>query len=190
MQSSNHFECDIMRAKTNVEERSHGRQICHQRSGNLYRRENEIGHSGIVNHTALSAIWHFISSALTYADSCRHQAGLVRRTTHKSFPHLFAAISGGSTSLPMKTALLRRLKRLEEVRVVETEAPVEFQMGYLKRLPQEYTGERHVVTVGRAAERRGAPPVSEDGPTSISRIFLVRAKDGRPDYSWPEDAHP
>jgi hypothetical protein len=97
----------------------------------------------------------------------------------------------------MKTALLKRLKRLEEVRAIETQAPVEFQRGYLKKLPQEYTGKRHVVTVGRAAdgkyrweEQRGAPPASEDSPKSIFRIFLVGAKDGRPDYSWPENAQP
>ena len=96
----------------------------------------------------------------------------------------------------VKTALLRRLKRLEEVRVVENQAPIEFQMGYLKRLPHEYAGERHVVTVGRAPEgtyrweaRRGAP-ANEDCPKSIIRLFLVRVKDERPDYSWPEDAQP
>ena len=72
--------------------------------------------------------------------------------------------------------------------------PVEIQLGYLKKLPPEYGGERHVVTPGRAAEgtyrweeRRGASPASEDSPKSIFRIFLVRAKDGQPDYSWPED---
>jgi hypothetical protein len=96
----------------------------------------------------------------------------------------------------MKSAILRRLKRLEEVRAIESLPPVELQIGYVKKLPADYTGERHVVTVGRDAdgtyrweERRGAPPASEDGPKSIFRIFLVRAKDGRPDYSWPEDAH-
>jgi hypothetical protein len=97
----------------------------------------------------------------------------------------------------MKTALLKRLQRLEEVRAVGSQTPVEFQIGYAKRLPAEYTGERHVVTVNRAAdgkyrweERCGAPPANEDCPKSIIRLFLVRAKDGRPDYSWPEDAHP
>jgi hypothetical protein len=97
----------------------------------------------------------------------------------------------------MRTALLKRLKRLEEVRVVETQPRVEFQIGYVKRLPHEYTGECHVVTVGRAddgtyrwEERCGAPSASEDGPTSIIRIFLVRARDGRSDYSWPEDVQP
>ena len=70
----------------------------------------------------------------------------------------------------MKTALLRRLKRLEEVRVIETRAPFELQISYHKRLPQEYTGERHVVTVGRAAdgtyrweERRGCAKNLERG---------------------------
>ena len=96
----------------------------------------------------------------------------------------------------MKTALLKRVKRLEEVRAVESQPPFEWQIGYVRKLPPEYGGERHVVTVGRAAdgkyrweERRGAPPASEDGPTSIIRVFLVGAKDGRPDYSWPEDGH-
>jgi hypothetical protein len=96
----------------------------------------------------------------------------------------------------MKTALLKRLKRLEEVCSVRDGPPVELHIGYLKKLPAEYTGERHVVTRGRDRggtyrweERRRAPPVGEDSPKSIIRIFLVRAKDGRPDYSWPEDAH-
>ena len=95
----------------------------------------------------------------------------------------------------MKAGLLKRLTRLEEVRTVATRS-LELQIGYLKRLPEEFAGERHVVEVFRAAdgtyrweERRGAPPAHEDGPSSIIRIVLVRAKDGRPDYSWPEDAH-
>jgi hypothetical protein len=85
----------------------------------------------------------------------------------------------------MKTAILKRLKRLEEVRAIVAGPPVALQIGYLRGLPAEYTGERHVVTVGRDAdgkyrweERRGAPPASEDGPASIIRILLVRAKDG------------
>ena len=52
----------------------------------------------------------------------------------------------------MKTVLLKRLKGLEEVRAVESQPPIELQIGYLKKLPEEYTGERHVVTVGRAAD--------------------------------------
>jgi hypothetical protein len=49
----------------------------------------------------------------------------------------------------MKAALLARLKRLEEVKANENPPPVEFQIGYLKSLPTEYTGDRHIVTVGR-----------------------------------------
>ena len=97
----------------------------------------------------------------------------------------------------MRTALLKRLKRLEEVRVVGSRPPMELQIGYVKKLPSDYAGERHVVTVGRDTngtyrweERRGATPASEDSPKSIIRLFFVRAKDGRPDYSWPEDAQP
>ena len=92
---------------------------------------------------------------------------------------------------------LKRLRHLEQVHTVEGQGPLDFQMGYLKKLPPEYAGERHVVTVGLGAdgkyrweERPGAPLVDEDSRTSVIRIFLVRAKDGRPDYSWPEDAHP
>ena len=94
-------------------------------------------------------------------------------------------------------ALLTRIKRLETVHAIEHLPPVEVQIGYIKELPEEYAGERHVITVGRDTngtyrweERRGAPLASEEGPTSIIRVFLVRAKDGRPDYSWPEDAQP
>ena len=92
--------------------------------------------------------------------------------------------------------MLKRLKHLAQVRAVGRQPPIELQIGYIKKLPAEYNGKRHVLTVGRGAdstyqreERRGAP-ASADGPRSIIRLFLVRAKDGRPDYSWPEDVHP
>ena len=48
----------------------------------------------------------------------------------------------------MKTALLKRLHRLEQVRGRQCQPP-EFQVGYLKELQADYTGERHVVTIGR-----------------------------------------
>jgi hypothetical protein len=92
-------------------------------------------------------------------------------------------------------ALLTRIKRLETVHAIEHQPPVEFQIGYLKKLPDEYAGERHVVTVRRHTdgtyrweERPGASPASEDSPKWIIRSILVGVKDGRPDYSWPEDA--
>ena len=51
--------------------------------------------------------------------------------------------------LPMKTGLLKRLKRLEEVQATENLSPVEFQVGFVKKLPAEYAGDRHLATVGR-----------------------------------------
>src|SRR6516225_6904045 len=47
----------------------------------------------------------------------------------------------------MRAALLKRLQRLEEVRGVACQPP-EFQTGYLKELPADYFGERHIVTIG------------------------------------------
>jgi hypothetical protein len=49
----------------------------------------------------------------------------------------------------MKATSLSRLKRLEEVQAIENLPPIEFQTGYLKELPPDYTGDRHIVTVGR-----------------------------------------
>jgi hypothetical protein len=40
------------------------------------------------------------------------------------------------------------VQRLEEVRGVACQPP-EFQVGYVKNLPAVYTGDRHLVTVGR-----------------------------------------
>ena len=92
-------------------------------------------------------------------------------------------------------ALLTRIKRLETVHAVERQPRVEVQMGYLKKLPADYAGERHEVTAGRLPdgkylweERPGPPPVSEESNRRIIRVIFVRAKDGRPDASWPEDA--
>ena len=94
-------------------------------------------------------------------------------------------------------ALLTRIKRLETVHAIELQPRVEFQMGYLKKLPADYAGERHEVEVGRLQdgkylweERPSPPPVSEASNRRIIKVIFVRAKDGRPDYSWPEDAHP
>ena len=84
----------------------------------------------------------------------------------------------------MKAALLKRLQRLEEVRA-SGPRPVELQFGYLKKLPPDYTGERHVVTLGRLPdgnyqweERPGPAPANEDEDCSktIIRMNLVEAK--------------
>ena len=49
----------------------------------------------------------------------------------------------------MKAALLKRLKHIEEVQAIENLPPVEFQVGFVKRLPAECNGDHHLVTVGR-----------------------------------------
>jgi hypothetical protein len=80
-------------------------------------------------------------------------------------------------------SLLTRLKRLENVRAAQRWPQIEVQIGYVK-LPPEYTGERHVVTVGRLPdgkyqweERPGPPPAHEDSGTQIIRVILVQARD-------------
>jgi len=79
-------------------------------------------------------------------------------------------------------SLLTRLKRLENVRAAQRLPQVELQIGYLKKLPPEYTAERHVVTVGRLSdgkyqweERPGPAPANEDDSAArmIFRINLV-----------------
>jgi hypothetical protein len=44
----------------------------------------------------------------------------------------------------MTRALVARLARLES-RAASTECSVTLRFGHLKRLPQEYTGERHII---------------------------------------------
>jgi hypothetical protein len=79
----------------------------------------------------------------------------------------------------MKAALLKRLQRLEEVCGVACQPP-EFQVGYLKELPADYAGDRHLATVGRDPdglyrweERPG--PVPDDKRSSIPpfRVVLI-----------------
>jgi hypothetical protein len=88
----------------------------------------------------------------------------------------------------MKAAILTRLKRLEEVQATENLPLVEFQIGYLKSLPAEYGGERHIVTVGRDAngtypweECRGPAPRGEgQGILPPFRVVLASAEDMPP----------
>ena len=87
--------------------------------------------------------------------------------------------------------ILGRLKRLEQVRDLDSgRRRLEVQLGYMKKLPPEYTGERHVVTVDRLPnghyqweERRGpAPPGSEDGSDGrqLLRVVFVQPKHAVP----------
>jgi hypothetical protein len=80
-------------------------------------------------------------------------------------------------------SLLTRLKRLEQVRAAQCWPQIEVQIGqYAKKLPPEYTGERHVVTVGRLPdgkyqweERPGPAPANEDDgdPRTILMVNFV-----------------
>jgi len=86
----------------------------------------------------------------------------------------------------MKTALLKRVQRLEEVRVVACQPP-EFQVGYVKELPAGYTGERHIVTTGRDPdgnyrweERRGPGPDEGQGNLPPFRVVLAPSEDEPP----------
>ena len=80
----------------------------------------------------------------------------------------------------MKARMLSRLERLETHPGLRP--PLAFRIGLLKRLPEEYVGERHVVIVEREPfssfhsgpcefeERPGpAPPGSDDG---VPRVYL------------------
>ena len=82
----------------------------------------------------------------------------------------------------MKAALVKRLQHLEQVPTLEDQGPVEIQLGHLKKLPPEYAGERHVVTVGRDPdgryqweERLGLAPANEEEGNArrIIRLNLV-----------------
>ena len=87
----------------------------------------------------------------------------------------------------MKTALLKRVQRLEEVRGVACQPP-EFQVGYLKALPADYTGERHFVTVGRDPdglyhwEERPGPEPNKGKRNCVPpfRVVLASAEDDPP----------
>jgi hypothetical protein len=73
-------------------------------------------------------------------------------------------------------------ERLETKHAIERLPSVELQIGYLKKLPEQYAGERHVVTVGRDPdgnylweERPGLAPTNEEEGNArrIIRINLV-----------------
>jgi hypothetical protein len=85
----------------------------------------------------------------------------------------------------MKTALLRRLERLETVGAfLEGDRRPKIEFAYLKQLPREYTGTRHIVTVGRrpdgreeCEERPGEPPPNHEAARdqNVMRIYIVSA---------------
>ena len=80
----------------------------------------------------------------------------------------------------MKTALLRRLKRLEIVKgFQESNRRLKIEFEYVRQLPREYSGLRHIVTVGRrpngreeCEERPGEPPPKHE-PTRDQNVRIV-----------------
>ena len=82
----------------------------------------------------------------------------------------------------MRSKLLARLERLEAR--AEPAAPLIFRYGWLKPLPADFTGERHVVIVKRDAtnsanlewcefeERRGA--AATEGSDDSLTVYLTR----------------
>ena len=87
----------------------------------------------------------------------------------------------------MKVAVLARLKRLETVRAIQEGSHLpKFQFAYLKLLPREYSGPRHIVKVGQrpdgrdeCEERPGAPPPNQDRSKDekVMTIYFVRAQE-------------
>jgi hypothetical protein len=78
--------------------------------------------------------------------------------------------------------ILGRLKRLEQVRSVEQRnGPLTIEFGYvIKRLPQEYSGPRHLVTLGQLPDGKhqweecpGPSPIAEQGNRLL--VEFVRA---------------
>ena len=87
----------------------------------------------------------------------------------------------------MRSALLSRLKWLETVRAVEeSDRRLEIEFAYLKLLPREYFGPRHIVSVGQRPdgrceyeERPGAPPPNQGrvNDKNVMTIYFVRAQE-------------
>jgi hypothetical protein len=85
----------------------------------------------------------------------------------------------------MRSALLSRLRRLETVRAVEeSNRPFRVEFAYLKQLPREYSGPRHIVSVSKRPdgrceyeERPGEPPPNpgRGDDKNVMTIYFVRA---------------
>ena len=95
----------------------------------------------------------------------------------------------------MKTALVKRLERLETVQdLQESDRRLKIDFAYLKQLPREYNGPRHVVTVGRrrdgreeCEERPGeAPPNHAPArDDNTLRIYIVYAAETNSEIREP-----
>ena len=89
----------------------------------------------------------------------------------------------------MRAALVSRLKRLETVRAaVERDRPLKVEFAYLKQLPREYSGPKHIVSVSKRPdgrcnyeERPGEAPQNQERNKSksdnVMTVFFVRAQE-------------
>ena len=87
----------------------------------------------------------------------------------------------------MRSALLARLKRLETAKAVEeSNRPLKVEFAYLKQLPREYSGPRHIVSVSKRPdgrcnyeERPGPRPPNQSrgNDENVMTIFFVRAQE-------------
>ena len=85
----------------------------------------------------------------------------------------------------MKAGLLKRLERLETVQGRgENNSRLKVEIAHLRLLPPEYSGPRHIVTVGRrpdgreeCEERPGEPPPNHETARdeNAMRIYIVSA---------------
>jgi hypothetical protein len=87
----------------------------------------------------------------------------------------------------MTNTIQRRLEKVEAtLEASETKGGIEWQMGYYQKLPPDYVGERHTVTVSRLPdgkyeweERPGpAPTDGKDDSKILIRITFVKGRDG------------
>ena len=87
----------------------------------------------------------------------------------------------------MRSALLSRLKRLVTVRAVEeNNRRLKVEFAYLKQLPREYSGPRHIVSVSKRPdgrceyeERPGKAPPNQSrvNDENVMTIYFVRAQE-------------
>jgi hypothetical protein len=83
----------------------------------------------------------------------------------------------------MRPNVLAPLKRLETVRAAEVrDRPLKVEFAYLKQLPREYSGPRHIVSGSKrpdgrcdCEERPVAPPPNhgESQDENVIRLYLV-----------------
>ena len=81
----------------------------------------------------------------------------------------------------------RRVKRLETVKAVEdSDRPLKVEFAYLKQLPREYSGPRHIVSVSKRPdgrreyeERPGEAPPNQGqvNDENVMTTFFVRAQE-------------